>query len=349
MLPGDLRAFAAKAAGDPGDDRSALRRLLTAGIGLVVLVVATSGFVAAAGAVQVDPPEWPPFYAQIAHDPPTYALLELPLFTEQGRGEDHYQMYQVIHQKPRFGGRWSRDHKLTNPADFPPHASLFQELLLLDGPVDNLRNRYPAQDFLQRTDYGTQGLAILNYYRVGYIVLYKDAIATGWDAARFATILQQIFGPNVQPYYEDSLMRVYKVPLGPPAVNPITLDTGSGWYQPGVGENNVVYRWANSADGPASELYTMNLTQTPLPATLGFTIYTYQQPREVTVTLDGAPLRTIPLTPAAGYTPVAIDLTLPPGRHTIAFSSPEPALPVDQPHDSRRLSFGMFGVSLNAR
>jgi adenine/guanine phosphoribosyltransferase-like PRPP-binding protein len=30
--------------------------------------------------------------------------MELPLFTEAGRGEDTYEAYQSIHGKPRMGG-----------------------------------------------------------------------------------------------------------------------------------------------------------------------------------------------------------------------------------------------------
>ena len=34
-----------------------------------------------------DPPDWPKFYEQLAQDKDTYAILELPMFTEKGRGE----------------------------------------------------------------------------------------------------------------------------------------------------------------------------------------------------------------------------------------------------------------------
>ncbi len=324
----------------------------------LVLLFSLAPFVAAAGQVTVDPPEWPAFYRQLAQEPNTYALLELPLFTEKGRGEDHYQAYQALHGKPRFGGRWSRDHKLDNPANFVKHAGLFHQLLLLDAG-DQAAHFYPAQDFLRRTDYATQGQAILNYYQVGYIVVYKQALDSAWNERTFQRIIGQILGAGIQPTYEDSLLRAYRVPAGGPAVNPLTLDTGDGWYESETREDGVTYRWANTlptdpnaaagAAPPPGELYTMNLTQQPITATLHFTAFAFRQPRVLNVALDGVPLAHLSLPGNETLTPAAVALTLPPGNHRLSFRSPTPALGTGTPQDTRRLSFALAAVRLDAK
>ena len=315
----------------------------------VFLALNLGGFFVAAGAAHADPPDWPPFYRQIAADPASYALVELPLFTEKGRGEDHYEMYQLLHLKPRFGGHYARDRKLTNPDNFVKHASLFRDLWLLDFPPSDRAELYPARDFLRRTDYATQGLAILNYFHAGYLVLYKEALYPGWDEAAFQRIIGQVLGAGVQPTYEDRLMRVYRVPPGPPAANPLTLDVGDGWFGPEKKTDGTVFRWADNADDQDSEFYTMNLTQAPLRATLHFTVYTWQQARTLRFAVNGTPVATLQLKPEEGEHAAAVALTLPPGNNRITISTPEAPLPTGQPHDSRLLSFGMYGVSLEGQ
>ena len=91
----------------------------------------------------------------------------------------------LLHNKPIFGGRWARDHKLSNPNNFLKTAALFRQLLLLDFKPDQREYYYPEQDFLRRTDYATQGRAILNYYHTRYIVVWKEALDADWDAEGF--------------------------------------------------------------------------------------------------------------------------------------------------------------------
>jgi len=325
---------------------------------VLFLLISLGPFVAAAGQATVDSPQWPAFYRQIATDPADYALLELPLFTEKGRGEDHYQAYQVLHGKPRFGGRLARDHKLDNPANFVKHAGLFHQLFLLDAGAQ-AAHFYPDRDFLRRTDYATQGQAILNYYQVGYIVVYKEALDAAWDARAFGHIIGQILGPGAQPSYEDPLLRAYRVPAGPPAAQPLTLDTGDGWYESETREDGLTYRWANptpsdpnagaGAPPQPGELYTMNLTAGPLPATLRFTAFAFRQPRPLILTLDGAPVAQWELPGNETLTPLTGTFTLPPGNHRLAFSSPRPPLATGTPLDARRLSFALADLRLDTK
>lgn len=258
-------------------------------------------------------------------------------------------MYQVLHQKPIFGGRWARDHKLTNPNNFMKTASLFRNFWLLDYTPDWRKLYYPPRDFLQRTDYATQGRAILNYYHTRYIVLWKDALYPRWDEDAFQQLIGQVLGPGTAPYYEDDMMRVYRVPDGPPAANPLTLDVGEGWFQAETRPDSTVYRLADSSNGQASDVVSMNLTQQPLAATFQFTIYTHATPRTVQVLLNDTPLTTLHLRPDADPQQVHLDIILPPGLNHIRFATPEPPVGTGNPHDARLLTFGMYGVALAAK
>ncbi|MDQ2809667.1 MAG: hypothetical protein M3Z04_22560 [Chloroflexota bacterium] len=316
---------------------------------VLVLLVSLTPFVVAAGEAKVDAPDWPPFYEQVARDPEPYAILQLPAFTDKGRGENHYMLYQTLTGKPIFGGRWARDHKLSNPNNFMQTASLFHHFLLLGFAPDQLAYSYPARDFLQRTDYVTQGRAILNYYHVRYIVVWQEALDAEWNAAEFARVIGQVLGPDVQPSYEDRLMRVYRVPDGPPVTNPLTLDVGDGWFAAARGPTGQPYRWADPTSGEPADLFTMNLTQAPQPATLTFTAYPFGPARSLHISLDAGEVATVALTPEAGAQPFRVQLTVPPGNHRIRFSSSEPPRPTGDPRDPRLLSFGMYGVALTAR
>lgn len=311
------------------------------------LSISLGGFVSAAGNATVDPPDWPPFYKELAADKDNYAILELPLFTDLGLGEQHYQVFQVLHNKPRFSGRWARDHKLDDPNNFVKHSSLFRHLLFLGYGSEKLKDAYPSVDFLQRTDYRTQGVQILNYYKVRYIILYKDALQPPLFAD-YISLVGEILGPNASPYYVDDLMQVYRVDEAAPPKNPLTLDVGYGWFPAEISASNNIFRWADSADGQPSELYTMNLTHRPVQATLRFTAYTWRQPRTLQVALDGAEVASFSLTPEEGEKPFTVELTAPPGNNIITFNSPQPPQPTGQPHDARSLSFGMYGVLLEA-
>jgi hypothetical protein len=321
-------------------------RLIAPVLAGAVVLATFIGPAVASGTARVDPPEWSDFYAQVGNEEGSFAVLDLPLFTEKGRGENHYMIYQIQHNSARFGGRWARDHKLTNPDNFVKKAALFRRLWMADAPESYVGSFYPERDFLNRTDYASQGLAILNYYRVRYIVLYKAAILPK-DMPTFDALIKQALGDDAAPVYDDSVLTAYRVPSAPAPQDPLTLEVGNGWFPAGANEQDIVYRWADSSGGQPSELYTMNLTDRPLRATLQFMAYTFQNPRTLNVLLNGAPVASEPLTPQDGQKAFSITLDVPPGNNTISFTSPEPALPTGDPHDARLLSFGMYGVDLS--
>ncbi len=321
-------------------------RLLAAMLTLVFLFVTLGGFVVEAGNAPVYPPDWPAIYQELAKDKDNYAVLELPLFTEHGRGENTYQLYQVLHNKQRFGGRLARDHKLSNPNNFVKTSSLFHDLFLVK-PTDQ-QFFYPEKDFLARTDYATQGLAILNYYKVRYIVIYKealndkDALAKG-EKPRFGAILKQVLGKDAVPYLDDRLTTVYKVPPAPTPANSLTLDIGNGWSS-SQSETGFVYRWADNKDNQPSEFYAMNLTTQPVRAKFSFTAFPFKQPRTLKVAINGYEAGTFRLD--GERKPISIDITIPPGNNLITLSTPEPPLPTGDPKDARLLTFGAYDIKL---
>lgn len=322
-------------------------RAVTAATVVVFLAITLAGFVSAAGNATVDPLDVPHFYQQIATDNENYAILDLPMFTDLGLGEQHYQAFQVVHNKPRFSGRWARDHKLTNPDNFVKHSSLFRHLLYMGYEPEQLESAYPDADFLQRTDYATQGLHILNNYDVRYIILYKDALKPE-VFADYVSLLKEILGPEATPYYEDGQMMVYEAGQASAGGDPLTLDVGDGWFKAEKSPEGKVYRWANSMHSQQSELYTMNLSDNPITAKLAFTAYTWQKTRKLKVALNGTEVATLDLKPEEGEKPYIVQLTVPPGNNMITFTSPEAPQSAGQPGDSRELSFGMYGVSLDA-
>ena len=329
--------------------------LASGSITTLLVALTLSGVMAASGEAEISPPDWPPFYEQIAQDKETYAILELPLFSDAGRGADHYQMYQVLHEKPRFSGRLARDRKLTNPNNFIKRGSLFRHLWMLQFPENWTDLHYPDQDILKRTDYKTQGLPILNYYNVRYIILYKEAIDPhNWN--RMEEVIAQALGEGVRPHYEDRMMRVYRVPDGPTASNPLTLDVGDGWLSTAVAGDGAIYRWADYGTvwrppdrlpPLISELYTMNLTQQPMRVELRFTAFSYKQGRTLRVMLNGNEVGRVQLEAGEALKQVALELTLPPGNNLLSFDSPEPPIGTGDPKaDARLFSFALRDISV---
>jgi len=353
---GILTAFGLKALFEKLTDLGLLQKLtrrkgwLSAILTLVFLTITLAGFVIEAGKAKAYPPDWPPFYEQLGRDSQTYAILELPLFSDllnQGRGEDTYEAFQAIHHKPRFSGRLARDHKLTNPNNFVKRASLFRDLWLLPNP-ERQSFFYPERDFLSRTDYKTQGVPVLNYYDVRYIILYKEAI-TPPQWSRYQAMLKEVLGQDFTIYYEDRIMQVYKVPLALAPANLLTLDVGNGWSS-NQRDSGQVYRWADNKDNQPSELYTMNLSKEPVRASLSLKAFVYKQPRTLKIMINGYEAATYQLKPEDGEKLISLELTLPPGNNLLTFTTPEPPLPTDDPaKDARLLSFGAKEINLTPK
>jgi hypothetical protein len=165
-----------------------------------------------------------------------------------------------------------------------------------------------------------------------------------------------VLGKDAKPYYEDNLMRVYKVPQAAPPSNPLTLDVGDGWGVREIDPNGTPFRWADNTvvttksdylTESTPQLYTMNLRKEPVHAVLKFSVFTYKVPRTLRLALNGSEVARVQVKPEDGAKQVSVDLILPSGNNLLEFTSPEPALPTDDPTtDDRHLSFALENVSL---
>lgn len=345
--------------------RRAWQKPFTKGLALLAvglfLAVSLAGFVVKAGDATAYPPNWPPFYYTLAQDKENYAIMELPLFTEAGRGEDTYEAYQSIHGKPRLGGRLARDHKLTNPNNFTKNATLFRDFYRLNNSeATELFRPTKTQDFLTPPDYKEWGLPLFNYYNIRYIIFYLDAFENNQAGLQTAErLVKQLLGDNVRPVYEDKLMKAYRIPEAPLPANQLFIDTGStGWYTAEKTADGI-HRWANPcsnaeaelAQNPAlcannpAQLSLFNLGQTNRPATVHLTAFNYTQPRTLNLTLDGAQVQSLTLQPGETKE-LSLELDLPPGMHTLALASPQNPVSTGSKDDKRFLSFGVRAVKL---
>jgi hypothetical protein len=331
------------------------RAALSTALAAAFIAVSVSGFVARAWAdSRPDPPDFPAFYREIAADHDNYALLELPLFTEEGRGENHYMFYQVLHQKPRFSGRWARDHSLDNPNNFVKTTPLLRDLWLAAQPEARRDQFYPPQDIVPSPDYSAVGAPLLNLLDVRYVVLYKDAISPDLQQ-QYDPLLSAVLGPGAAPYRDEPIVTVYRVPERPIPSTPFALAIGNGWYPAAANPAGRVYRWADNATltpgtnepaSPRSEIYIANASPQPVRAALRFTPYSFAVPRTLVARLDTDEIARNDLNPAAPEREIVADVTVPPGSHTLTFESPQPAQPTGDPNDARRLTFGVYGVTL---
>ncbi len=330
---------------------------------IIVLTVTLGGFVVKAGEAQANPPDWPAFYYELAKDKESYAILELPLFTEKGRGEDTYEAYQSIHGKPRFGGRLARDHKLTNPNNFTKTATLFRDFFWLQrSEVIEKYRPFQTGDFLQTPDYAQWSLPLLNYYKVRYIILYPDALKDTSPQAQTAAekMVRLALGQDVKPVYQDAKLIAYRVPDAPPPASSLFIDTGSnGWYPAEPGPEGT-FRWADACsnsqaeqsrqldkcNNQPSELLVFNLSQTRQRAKIQFIISNYRQARQVNISINGFPVQNVELEAGASRE-ITLELDIPPGLNKLTLTSPQPPVPVNQPKDNRFLSFTLQRVRLS--
>lgn len=311
--------------------------------GAVVAAAVGPLLIGAAGSYKLDTLNVPPFYQQLAQDKTDYAIYEIPAFTESGLGEDVYQAYQVYHGKPRLGGRYARDHKLSSPNNFVKSNTLFRDFFWLNTGTA-MKELRPDKDFLPTPDYKNVALPLLNYYKVGYLVLYKEAL----DASnlKYATDLLKQILPDPKPGYEDARMVAYKVPQASPLTQNggLFADVGEGWYKPET-QNGETWRWAKTNDN--AQLYLYNLGLESKNAKLNLTTYSFKKNRELIVKLNGQEIKRLSLVEERQK--FSLDLKLAPGRNQLTFSSLDPGLAVADfgfKNDARVLSFGMLNINL---
>lgn len=327
----------------------------------LVLVPTLAPFMAEAGTARAFPLDVPPFYADVlAHDPEPYAILELPLFAESGRGND-WPALETVHGKAVFDGSISRDHGLESPTIFVKQATFFRDAFWLAKPALRERVR-PAKtpDMLATPDYRTMGVPLLNAYHVRYITLWfaalRDLRPDGVAAAD--ALVHQALGDDARPTYEDTTMRVYRVPDAPPPavtttppVSPVFLDVGDvGWYNAERDPAGSGFRWADIRGGAVPELIAFNLSTTRQHARVHLTLSNYTAARSIHIALNATTAIGDDHLDAGATQELTLDVDLPPGLNLLTLASPEVPVPVraapGSPKDDRLLGFSVRDVRL---
>lgn len=174
---------------------------------------------------QVLPPV-PDFYRQVANEPASYGILDLPIRT----APDHdwavdsvnAQIDQLTHRKGIMAGYVS----------FAPRPHPIVPCLYSDEPqpIDVSLNGRPVDCF----DTVLYSLAYNNYR---YLVVHA-APPDSWAANSAATLVQRILGDQV-PLLRDNLITVYALPRSVPPADNVWL--GRNWL-----DRETEWRWATS-------------------------------------------------------------------------------------------------------
>ncbi len=197
-------------------------------------------------------PQIPKFYQQIAADKDKYGVFDLPFAwgnTDSGGGwPDYaatYQMYQMVHHKTIAWGYLSHTYNVDKyPINFVNQIVAQQKV-----EESNLQiNGKPTLSYTQ------QQLAQNNYR---YVVYHKTLYHTN-PKAREHVLAQQyisaVFGSDVKPFYEDDVVKVYKIEPNNTAPQPgLVFSLGRNWRS---GEVN--HQWATS---PATLEIISNIEQ----------------------------------------------------------------------------------------
>jgi hypothetical protein len=263
-----------------------------------------------------------PFYSTLPPPPvdalgrPVAALLPLPLYVNINRSENLTP--QTVHGWPILAGYIARPPEY----DFARYTPGVREL---EGaapvPSDIVSPGWPA---LSR-----QGLAA---YGIRYVTFDLTSDKDDYFALVRDHLAQMGFGA---PLVADPTLEVYEVPPDWP-VGPLGF-LGAGWN---ALEQEPPYRWRWM--GPEAELRLYNPLPHPVLATLSFTAASFQEPRPLTLRLDGRPLTTV-LVESAGPQSRVVSFLLEPGEHTLLLDAP--ASP-DAQRAGAPISVRLFAIDL---
>jgi hypothetical protein len=274
-------------------------------------------------AFELMPRPWPPLSADVH---PAYhtlrdeagAVLEVPpaayKYVEPQRA-------QLVHGQPIPGGYLAR------PPSYP-----WPNLMPAVRPLWKMRPE-PADPFLAGSD---GPVAALRSYGIGAVVVRWNQIEPERREAVNAALAQAL--PGVAPAYSDETLALYRVPDG--SAGPIAALAGDGWQRP-EGDGAQRWRWM----GPEGDLVLINPGPDPERMTLTLAAHSFQRPRVVQLTLDGAP---------AGEWIVGLDRTevtlhywLTPGVHRLTLTAPADREPIAG--SSRELSIALREARLESR
>jgi hypothetical protein len=260
-----------------------------------------------------------PFFSRLAAEPGDFAILELPVTSHYLR--DHSRMInQTVHHKKIIGGYVAR-----RVHDYyrDPASPFYQFLDLKTKPQPDIVP--PLSPF-----------AVLNYYNMPYIVVYKvdEGYEQPGDKEAVDAYVRYLFPDRSAVVADDQQLTAYRVPATP-GDEPL-IWAGGGWNAPDSNAGRT-WRWSNGQDASIHII-----TKTPLTWHLRFTAQTYRGAATLDVALNGQPVGQAALRAnLQGYDLGTI--TLPAGENEITFHSSTPAIAPSEigadPHDARKLGF----------
>jgi hypothetical protein len=282
--------------------------------------------------------EVPAFYQELAADPGTYGVFDLPVMPLEAMAyygyHSHYQMYQMTHGKGIVAGYLSRVYDVHPlfPCLIPEFKEGWPDLLLNGEVVHCYANT----------------LFDLNYHNYRYVVRHKPQpsyprfTADSWGDAQAQLFVDRFFAGQ-EPLVDDDLVTVYAVPPADPSDLTPLMSYQENWYGA-----EAEWRWAQS---PASLLLSM---PRPVSATLEMVPYAIYEPEGDQVVgdegvlhleLNGEPL---PAVTIRNEEVARVPLQLPAGVHTLTLDLEAGNFrPQDyREDDPRTLSFAIRALNL---
>lgn len=261
---------------------------------------------------------------------PPGAVMSLP-YSELG-GILMYE--QTAHAQPSVGGYLAR----LPGFDFIDQAPVVRELTQKDW--------VPSPPEFVTNNFETTLVPALNVYGIKYLVIHRDKMSVKASNAINETLKPLL--DNNPPLARDGGAEIYRVPDY--NWNGKTLagwvDRGKGWLDKESNTQVGPYFWTSGS----GSLTLLNPNPKPMKFRLDWTIFSFQKPRTVQISLNGFSIGQKEAGPAPQQQ--SFEFELPPGRSTLSLTSQEPALrpseTVPGSGDTRLLSFALARLKITA-
>ena len=196
--------------------RPAAYAAVGAAAGVAIVVLLAEYWVAP---YPLSPPDTPAYYTQLATDPDTRSVLNLPMNYDR----PGYLLYQTVHGKPLTVAYISRD----DPRTLTERMPVLQHF------------RHLGDDIIA-VDPAAIAPTVLADLGVGTVVLDRYKMPGGLEREYTEALAERIFGGQ-EPVYADDRITVYRV--ADPSTNPAPVPPMSSSAQ----ETGVRARWTRPA------------------------------------------------------------------------------------------------------
>jgi hypothetical protein len=250
----------------------------------------------------------PSFYQQIRNEGKwnDFAVFELP-----DSVTTLAMYYQTAHQHPILNAYLSR-----RPEYNFEQTPGIRELRFLNPDKEQAKQEIQPSDILDRNT--LQNIpAVLNYYKIRYVILHPKFVANQAEAERAQEIIRTAFG-NAPPYYQDADLQVWRVPelnQSKPDVTRVLTAFGNGWGELENGSDKQPRR----STGSKAELLLVNPFQTELTVQLVTNVQSNKNVRSLQIQLEGQKLAEQQIPPEGSK--LNLQLKLKPGLNRLSFSS----------------------------